>query len=201
MEEPRYKIKTAATFSPVSLDEFKRNLHIGAQDEEDNIQDEYLQEILDSVTAQVQTDIGRRICRETWTLYLDDFPGEDLAITLGPVAAINSVKYYNSSNVLTTMDPADYLLDNIELTARMRFLETYNVYADRLNQVEIEFTTGWDDAIGNQGETVPEDLRDAIILLATERYLNPENMQQNFGMGFRMAAADRLLRKYRVARY
>jgi hypothetical protein len=43
MEELRYKIKTEATFEAVDLDRFKRNVHIGAQDEEDNMQDEYLQ--------------------------------------------------------------------------------------------------------------------------------------------------------------
>lgn len=196
MEEPRYKIKTAATFAPVSLAEFKRNLHIGTQDEPDVTNDLYLQEILDSITEQVQTDIGRRIARETWTLYLDDFPSVDLAITLGPVAAISTVKYYNTANVLTTMAATDYLLDNLEMTARLRFLSTYNVYADRLNQVEIEFTNGYATA-----EDVPGDLKDAIILMASERYLNPENMNLNYGSGVRTAAADRLLKKYRVARF
>lgn len=196
MEEPRYKLKTAPIFAPVELAQFKRNLRIGTQDEDDDSQDLYLQEILDNVIDEVQTDIGRQLARATYTMYLDDFPAEDLAITLGPVAAISSVKYYNTSNVLTTMAAADYLLDNVLLTARMRFLNTYSVYSERLNGVEIEFTNGWATAA-----EIPKDIKDAIVLLATDRYLNPENQMLNFGMSVRQTAAERKLRKYRVQRY
>lgn len=198
MEEPRYKIKTAATIAPVSLDEFKRNLHIGAQDESDTIQDTYLQEILDNVIEGVQKDIGRRICRETWYGYLDDFPeGDELIITLGPVNAISSISYYpDGSSVLTAMAATDYTLDNIELTARLRFLNSYSVDEDKFNNVVIEFTNGWATAA-----EVPKQIKDAILLLATERYMNPENMMQNFGMGLRQTKADILLKNYRVHRY
>lgn len=196
MEEPRYKLKTAPIFAPVELAQFKRNLRIGTQDEDDDSQDLYLQEILDNVIDEVQTDIGRQLARATYTMYLDDFPSGDLPITLGPVGAVNSVKYYNSSNVLTTMSSSDYLLDNVNLTARMRFLDTYNVFSERLNGVEIEFTNGWATAA-----EIPKDMKDAIILLATDRYLNPDNQMLNFGASVRQTAAERKLRKYRVQRF
>jgi len=78
----------------------------------------------------------------------------------------------------------------------MRFLETYNVYSERLNGVEIEFTNGWATAA-----EIPKDLKDAIVLLATDRYLNPENQMLNYGMSVRQTAAERKLRKYRVQRF
>lgn len=193
MESPRYKLKTAPTFDPISLDQLKRNLHI---DLDNHDQDEYLQEIINSVIENVQSNIGRQIARATYTAYLDDFPAEDLKITLGPVAAISSVKYYNSSNVLTTMNSSKYLLDNVDYTGRLRFIETYTVYGDRLNGVEIEFTNGWADTA-----SVPKDLRDALILLASDRYLNPENAMLNFGASIKQSAAEGLLRNYRVQRY
>jgi uncharacterized phiE125 gp8 family phage protein len=202
MEELRYKIKTEATFEAVDLDRLKRNLHIGAQDEDDNTQDEYLQEILEAVTDDVQTDIGRRLCQETWLGYLDDFPVEnddgncEVDITLGPVIEVIGVQYYNSSNVKTVMSAADYTLDNTELTARLRFLNTYSVYSDRLNAVEIEFTTGY-QSVG----AVPKRIKDAIILLASDRYLNPENSTLNFGFSVRQSKADNMLRKFRVQRF
>jgi uncharacterized phiE125 gp8 family phage protein len=188
METPRYSLKTAPTFDPISLDQLKRNLHI---DLDNHDQDEYLQEIINSVIANVQSNIGRQIARATYTAYLDDFPAEDLKITLGPVAAITTVKYYNSSNVLTTMNSSKYLLDNVDLTGRLRFIETYTVYGDRINGVEIEFTNGWADAA-----SVPKDIRDALILLASERYLNPEN-----AMSIKQSAAEQKLRNYRVQRF
>jgi uncharacterized phiE125 gp8 family phage protein len=193
METPRYKLKTAPTFDPITLDQLKRNLHIESDNHD---QDEYLQEIINSVIENVQSNIGRQIARATYTAYLDDFPSEDLRITLGPVYQISSVKYYNSSDVLTTMSSAKYLLDNTELTGRLRFIETYTVYGNRLNGVEIEFTNGWADAA-----SVPKDLRDALILLASDRYLNPENAMMNFGMSIKQNAAEHILRNYRVQRF
>ena len=186
--EPRYKIKTAPTFDPVSIEQLKWNLHI---DQDDHYQDEYLLDIIRSTVEAIQLSIGRQIAQATYTGYLDDF-ADDIVITLGPVDSIVSIKYYNSSNELTTLDSSNYLLDNSELTARVRFLETPSVYGDRLNAVEIEFTNGWEDAA-----SVPRDIKDAIILLASERYLNPENP----GISTQQSAAERLLRNYRVQRY
>lgn len=187
--EPRYKLKTAATFEPVDINALKRNLHIL-----DTNQDTYLQEILSAVIEKVQNSIGRQLARATYTGYLDDFPDDDVdvTITLGPVAAISSIKYYDSANALQTMDTADYQLDNIDLDARLRFSETYTVYEDKMNAVEIEFTTGWADAA-----SVPKDLKDAIIWIASKRYLNPENA----GKEIDLSPADNVLRNYRVQRY
>jgi uncharacterized phiE125 gp8 family phage protein len=193
--EPRYKLKTAPIFEPVTIAKLKRNLHI---EEDDHDRDEYLQEILDAVVDDVQTSLGRQICRATYTGYLDDFPaaGVDLELTLGPVDAITTVKYYNISNVLTIMAAADYLLDNINLTGRLRFLNTYSVYPDRLNQVEIEFTNGWVSAAA-----IPKEIRDMIILIATRRVLNPEDESMNFGSGSKIYNSGRLLKKYKVQRF
>jgi uncharacterized phiE125 gp8 family phage protein len=197
MIEPRYKLKTAPIFEPVTLEQLKRNLRIGTQDEPDDSQDALLQETLDMVIDQVQSDIGRQLARATYTAYMDDFPASgDMKLTLGPVDAISSVKYYNNLNVLTTMAAADYLLDNVELTARLRFLNTYSVYGDRLNGVEIEFTCGWATAAD-----IPKDLIDAVVLLATDRFLNPENPMLNFGTSIRVTRAERLLSKYKVPRF
>jgi uncharacterized phiE125 gp8 family phage protein len=193
--EPRYKLKTAPAFEPVTIAQLKRNLHI---EEDDHDRDEYLQEILDAVVDDVQTAIGRQLCRATYTGYLDDFPaaGVDLDLTLGPVDAITTVKYYNTSNVLTTMAAADYLLDNVALTGRLRFLNTYSVYTDRLNAVEIEFTNGWATAAA-----IPKEIKDIIILISTRRVLNPEDEQLNFGMGAKLTNSARLLKKYKVQRF
>lgn len=193
--EPRYKLKTAPAFEPVNISQLKRNLHI---EEDDHDRDEYLQEILDAVVDDVQTSLGRQICRATYTGYLDDFPGSgiDIDITLGPVDAITTVKYYNTSNVLTTMAAADYLLDNVDITGRLRFLNTYSVYSDRLNAVEIEFTNGWATAAA-----IPKEIKDMIILIATRRVLNPEDESLSFGMGSRQYYSARLLKKYKVQRF
>ena len=195
MARAKYKLKTAPAFIPVSLNELKRNLHII---ETETDQDTYLGEIVSGVVDAVQTDIGRQICLATYTAYLDFYPDNDeLTIELGPVSGISSVKYYaDDATDLTTVPAADYQLDNAELTSRLRFLNSFSPDSDRMNAIEIEFTTGW----GSAGD-VPKGLKDAVLLLCTDRYLNPENQMLNFGASIRLTAAEKFLKNYRVQNF
>jgi|WetSurSiteA1Bulk_404760.scaffolds.fasta_scaffold11376_3 uncharacterized phiE125 gp8 family phage protein len=195
MSLAKYKLKTAPSIIPISLNELKRNLHII---ETNTDQDTYLGEIISGVVDVVQTDIGRQLCLATYTAFFDSYPaGDELELELGPVSGISSVKYYaDDATDLTTVSASDYQLDNTELTARLRFLNSFSTDADRLNAVEIEFTAGWGSA-----DDVPRGIKDALLLLCSDRYLNPENPMLNFGASIRQTAAERLLRNYRVQRF
>lgn len=195
MSRAKYKLKTAPSIIPISLNELKRNLHIM---EADTDQDTYLGEIISGVVDIVQTDIGRQLCLATYTAYFDFYPaGDELELELGPVSGISSVKYYpDDATVPTTVIASDYQLDNAELTARLRFLNSFSPDTDRMNAVEIEFTTGWGSA-----NDVPRGIKDALLLLCSDRYLNPENQMLNFGASIRQTAAERFLRNYRVQRF
>lgn len=190
----KYKLKTAPAFDPISIDELKRNLHIMEDDDEKDV---YLDEIIASTVEYVQSDIGRQFCLATYTAYLDAYPGEEMEIDRGPVSGITSVKYFKPSElILSTLDPSLYQLDNVDLTARLKFLESFSTNSNKINAIEIEFTTGWGSA-----DDVPRDIKDGLILLCSDRYLNPENPMLNFGMGLRQTIAERYFRNYRIQRY
>jgi uncharacterized phiE125 gp8 family phage protein len=193
--EIKYKLKTAPTIYPVSLTQFKDNLHMLSTD---TAQDTYLQGLLYGAIDWAQARIGRQLCRATYTAYLPDFPVDgDISIHFGPVASITSIKYYASnSDVLTTLGASLYELDNVMLSAVIRFLQTPTLNKDKINPIQIEFLNGWSTA-----EEVPWKIRDAIILYSTERYLNPENRQQNFGASQRISTVDNLLREFKPQRY
>lgn len=193
----KYKVKTAPTIHPVTLDQLKANLHILSTDV-DASRDAYLQDLLYAAEDWTQARIGRQICRATYTAYLSDFPLDgDLVIHFGPVDSITSVKYYASgATTTTTLSASLYQLDNVDLSAVLRFIEIPSVNTDRLNPVEIEFLNGWTTA-----DAVPRKVKDAIILYASERYLNPENRQLNFGTSIRVTQAENLLTEFRPQRY
>jgi uncharacterized phiE125 gp8 family phage protein len=193
----RYKIKTAPLFSPVTIAELKRNLRIPTTDI-DADRDALLFDLITAAVEKGQELTGRQFARATYTLYLDEYPvGDEVAIDLGPVAAITTVKYYApGANTLTTVTSTKYQLDNSELTARLRFLESFSSDADKFNTVEIEFTNGWATAAD-----IPANIKAAIILFATEAYLNAGNDPLNFGFGKKFTAADRLLTNYKIMRY
>lgn len=188
----RYKLKTAPVIYPVSLADVKRNLRIPTT-ETDTDRDTLIQDLIYAAIDASQNATGRQYCRATYTLYLDAYPEGDIVdIDLGPVDAITSVKYYAQASELTTVDPANYQLDNSELTARLKFLESFTADSERLNPIEIEFTTGWATAAG-----VPGDLKQAVILRACELFLNPQN---NPG-GQNLRAAEAKEKNYKVSRY
>lgn len=186
----RYKIKTPPAFSPVTVAQLKRNLRIEHSD-----QDELLTEIMDRAVSSSQIATGRCYARSTVTLFLDAYPKDDeTEIDYGPVNAISSVKYYPPNSApIATVDVAKYQLDNTELTSRLRFLESFEPDTEKMNVIEIEFTTGWGDA-----GIVPKDLIEAIILRASEAYLNPENAS---GSGKRITTAENKERNYSIPRY
>lgn len=189
----RYKLKTASIFYPVTLTELKANLHILNTD-----QDTLLQDLIYAAIDYAQTFTGRQFARATYTAYLDAYPaGNELEIELGPVDAITSVKYYaQGSVVITTVSSTLYQLDNTDLTARLRFLESFTPDFARMNIIEVEFTNGWAAAAD-----IPKRIKQAIILIASEMYLHPENQQLNIGSSIRITSAQNLLGPYKVQRY
>ena len=164
----------------------------------DTSRDAYLQELLFAAEDWAQARIGRQICRATYTAYLSDWPSDgDLVMHFGPVESITSVKYYAAGALTTTtLSSSLYQLDNVELSAMLRILEMPPLNTDRLNLVEIEFLNGWATA-----DAVPRKIKDAIILYASERYLNPENRQLNYGTGIRSTQAENLLIEFCPQRY
>jgi uncharacterized phiE125 gp8 family phage protein len=189
----RYKLKTAATLYPATLADLKRNLHIRTEDV-DTDRDQLLQDLIYAAVIASQNSTGRQYCPATYILYLDAYHDNDeLEITLGPVASITSVKYYAPGEAnLTTVNSTKYQLDNAELTARLRFLESFTPDSDKLNVIEIEFINGWSSEAG-----VPPDLKQAVILRATEAYLNPDNPTASKWL----TAAENKERNYKVSRY
>jgi uncharacterized phiE125 gp8 family phage protein len=188
----RYKLKTAPLFNPVTIAELKRNLRIPTTDT-DTDRDALLTDLLLSATQRAQSVTGRQFARATYTLYLDSYPASGgVDIDLGPVAAISSVKYYaQGASTLTTITSTLYQLDNSELTARLLFLDSFEPEDEKLNPIEIEYTAGWSTAA-----EIPADVKDAIILIATDRFINPGNESTKT-----ITAAEKLLGNYKVQRY
>jgi uncharacterized phiE125 gp8 family phage protein len=187
---PRYKLKTAPSFFPADLRVLKINLHFTDDDDVD----ELLQELMLTAIDMAQQITGRQFALATYTAYLDAYPDNDIVdIDLGPVQGITSVGYYpQGSDTLTQIASSGYQLDNVDLTARLKFKQSFVPDPDRMNAIEIEFTTGWPSI-----NEVPQSIKDAIILIASERYLNPDGQ----GISTKASAAQRLLHNFKIQRF
>jgi uncharacterized phiE125 gp8 family phage protein len=195
--EPRYKVKTEATTYPASLADVKRNLRIATTDI-DTDRDTLLQDLIyDAVTAS-QNSTGRQYCAAEIYGYLDEYPVDGLIeISKGPVSEITSIKYWAPDGIaMTDLDESEWELDNSELTARVKLLNIFSVDTDKLNAIEIEYKAGF-SALGNQADSIPTDIKQAVILRACYSYLHPENAE----IGKEPKAAESKERNYKVQRY
>lgn len=103
--------------------------------------------LLKAATSMIEGYTNRVLLESTFTAYLDELPS-DLTVYLFkyPVTSIDSVKYYNSSGVLTTLtNNVDYFIDISGCPARVKFLTPPSVQANILNGIQINFTGGATD--------------------------------------------------------
>ena len=165
MDKVKIKVKTAAEKLPVTLEELRANLRLTS-----SALDSFLLQYLTNAVATAENYTGRIFMPTTLLAYLDSYPEDgELIITKGPVETITAIKYFKEGDSeATTVASTSYQLDNIEIDARLKFGVILDPDPARLNAIEIEYVGGWASA-----ELVPRSIKDAIILMASERYMNP----------------------------
>lgn len=168
IQQVRYKVQSVANeINPVvPIQALRENLRLQSS-ELDSALLMFLTNAIDF--AEIYT--GRVFQAKTIEAYIDRFPIDGiLLLDKGPVNEIISIGYYAEGEDVMTRLPADkYQLDNVEMTARILF--SGGVVADpyRLNAIKITYTAGY------TVETLPKSVRDAIILLASQRFLHADN--------------------------
>ena len=87
---------------------------------------------------------------------------------------MESVKYYDSDNVLQTLDSDDYDVDDVSEPARIRSVATTSFPStyDRLNAVQVRFVSGY----GSDASAIPNPLIQAIRLIIGHWYENRETV-------------------------
>lgn len=84
-----------------------------------------------------------------------------------PFAALTSVQYYNSANVLTTMTSSEYFLDRSSPpSVYLNFSNFPSVYEN--TQILVNYTAGYAD--------LPMDMQQAIIGIVGSWYANTEGL-------------------------
>lgn len=157
--------KTPPAVEPVVLADVKKHANITITEDDD-----YLTNILiPAARVFVEDYTKRKLINQTWTLYLDNFHSQRLYIPSYPVSLVNSIKTYSTSNVLSTIDPANYQLINNTVL----FNDDYSNYFSNTRYVSgtaVEFVVGY----GATGASVPIPMRLAIYQLVAHWYENRE---------------------------
>lgn len=171
-------LTVAPDVEPLSVQEVKDNLKISDASEESR-----LASLITSARLWCEGYTNRSFIKQTRTQYMDDFwqPCEyrpvkersTIDLLQGPLLSVSgttviSVKYYNESDVLTTMPTSDYWIDDKRPIPRIYVKESWPTTKVRPNAVEIAYWAGY----GTSGVSVPQYLKDAMHLYIAHCYEN-----------------------------
>jgi uncharacterized phiE125 gp8 family phage protein len=135
-------LKTAPATEPITLAEAKLHLKVDI-----NADDALITSLITAARRWIEDITGIRMMTQTWNCYLDEFPeGDVINLPIGPVSALSSVKYTDSTGAVATFAPAGYVTDLVSLPARIVLVDGASWPTDTLreaNGVDIEFVAGY----------------------------------------------------------
>lgn len=175
---------------PVFLAEAKLHLKVDFPDDDTKIAS-----LITSARQYCETRLRQAFLTQSVALHLDEFPwgggylnrqirriGPSVPYWLPstttpielfnpPVQSVTSVQYYDFSNTLQTVSPSLYEFEQ-GTPARIMpvFGQTWPIPQPRIGAVVITYLVGY----GDTGDSVPENIKDAMLLYIGERYMNRE---------------------------
>ncbi|GAG43151.1 unnamed protein product, partial [marine sediment metagenome] len=153
------ELVTAPGTIPITLAEAKLWLKVENTDD-----DALITSIITGVTSTTQLYLQRSLITQTRRVHMDCFPSDGIfRLPYPPVSAVSNVKYYNQSEVLTTVSTDDYETDIIREPARVLNKSTTSWPTPQLrtNAVQVEYVAGY----GAATTDIPEDIRRAMLLM------------------------------------
>lgn len=159
---------TAPAVEPVSLQEAKDHLRV------DHASDDALIEaLIAAARRQAENITGLRLVAQTWRWTLDGFV-DVLRPPIGPVSAVNSIKYLDTAGVEQTLAAAKYRADLAETPERITpaYGESWPSTYDVTAAVKVELQIGF----GGFPAAVPDDIRLAMLLIVGRYYAHREDV-------------------------
>ena len=150
----------------VNFNELKDHLRLT-----DASQDSLLLTYAKAAIDLVEIETSRALVRRTFRYETCRFPDSSIQLPVAPLYTVQSVQYYNSAGVLTTVDPALYTVDATSILGRVSpTLGSVWPPAQfkRTDAVRVSFTAGYADT----ADGVPAGLKLIAIYLAGHFFLN-----------------------------
>ena len=116
-------LETDSAIEPVAVEDLRDYLHIAHA-----VEDGRLEKCIKGARLWCEDVTGRQFITASWKLLLDSFPSE-IELHKVPVNDVTHVKYYNLSDVQTTLvEGTDYEVDEDSEPGRIRPLATASWY-------------------------------------------------------------------------
>jgi uncharacterized phiE125 gp8 family phage protein len=179
---------TAQTTTAVSLTEIKAQLPTRITGTGD---DTLLSQLIGAAQEEIEGYTGLRLMESTFDFHLTGWPTNGIILPFTPIKSITSIKYYNTSNVQQTWATTNYFYNIYEQPFRIRYTDSStppDIYENRFDAVTIRFVAGY-----TSPDIIPLALKQAILLLATDLYINRDDkVRTMFTMWQRLAMPYRV---------
>lgn len=148
---------TAPAVEPVGLQEAKLFLRLDTSDE-----DTFVAACIVAARQACESFTGRALISQTWQLYLDQWPAQQILLPRPPLQAVTAIKTYDGEGVSTLVDPQSYWVDATALPGlvRRRGNAPWPRPGRAVAGIEITFVGGY----GDSWNEVPAALRQGILM-------------------------------------
>ena len=154
---------------PISLSEAKAQLRVENSDD-----DVIIARLINVAVAytDVRGALGQAMITQKWGQWLPSNPPQSVPLTLGPVQAVNAVKYYDQDGALQTDDINNYQVFGTEFASKVGPKDGFSWpnAQDRQDAIKIEYEIGY----GDTSSDVPDTIRHAMMMLIGHWYDNRE---------------------------
>jgi uncharacterized phiE125 gp8 family phage protein len=164
-----YKIITAATVEPITLEEARAHLRIEPfGSPETHPDDTYVTALISVAREWCEQYTGRALASQTIEMALDAFPSGDIELPLAPVTSITFVKYVNAAGNEITLSNDFYGLDDYSVPNWLLLLEGYKwpETSEGANSVKIRMV------VGNTSANLQSPIKAAMLLMIGNLYEN-----------------------------
>lgn len=183
-----HMVTSPPAVEPVSVAELRAQVRL-VHTQEDALLEHYIK----AARQHVEGLTRRALITQTLRVILDGWPaGRAVRLPVGPVQDVLSVSLLDAEGVPQALPSSVWRFYRGSEPGSLRVAPGADLSAP-VNGIEIEFTAGY----GADGTSVPEPLRQAILLLAAHWYENREGAVE-FGNGTMPPGMGRLLSTYRL---
>lgn len=179
---------------PVSLAEAKAHLRIDTDDE-----DGLLASLITSARLHIEAHLNVVLLNQSWSVYFDSWPDDGVVVLpMAPLVSVNAVSIRSEQGDATIISDNNYYADISGRTPRLVRSRTgvWPPPKRKAGGIEITLTAGY----GEEPEEVPQNIRQAILLLTAHWFENRELVSLSDRFVDVPAAVFALLQPYRRAR-
>lgn len=165
------KVITEPTLEPVTLTEAKLHCRV-----DHNTEDLLISSLITAARQYCERVQGRAYITQTLEVTMDDYPASDIVkLPRPPLQSVTSIKYTDEDGTESTMSASSYIVDDDSLPGRISLKSGYSWPSTVLQEIggfKIRYVAGY----GSAASSVPQYIKQAILLLVAHWYMNRETV-------------------------